>query len=88
MSNEELEYNLKDFAESYKLDLNEIEPIPKNKLIIGEEYCGICRNSSKAIWNGEEFEYKRYKLGSYYTDYINHYEDDDGYDLFVPIRHK
>lgn len=62
--------------------------IPKDKLEIGKTYIGACRNSNEATWTGVEFEYKRYKFGSYYTDTINHFEDDDGYDLFVPIKIK
>lgn len=55
--------------------------IPKKDLIVGRIYYGSCRNSSTATWNGKEFEYTRYKFGSTYTDTINHFEDDDGYDL-------
>lgn len=60
--------------------------IPKKDLILDKEYLGACRNSSKAIWKGDHFEYLRYKWGSSYIDSINHFEDDDGYDLFVPIK--
>lgn len=60
--------------------------IPKNKLEINAEYDGVCRNSSIAKWNGTVFEYNRYKWGTRYIDTINHFEDDDGHDLFVPIR--
>jgi len=60
--------------------------IPKDKLIKGKRYLGSCRNATKALWNGEEFEYKRYKFGAYYMDSVNHFQDDDGYDLFVPIQ--
>jgi hypothetical protein len=28
----------------------------------------------------------RWKFGTSYVDSVNHFEDDDGYDLFVPIR--
>lgn len=60
--------------------------IPKDELEIGKEYNGECRNASKAIWNGKKFIYQRYKFGSTYSEEINHYEDDDGYDVFVPIK--
>ena len=60
--------------------------IPKNKLEVGATYIGDCRNASEAIWNGEEFEYIRYKFGTSYKETINHFEDDDGYDVFVPIK--
>lgn len=60
--------------------------IPKKDLILDKEYLGACRNSSKATWKGDHFEYLRHKWGSSYIDSINHFEDDDGYDLFVPIK--
>lgn len=77
--------NLNDFhiwaKETYK-------PIGKEELIKGETYSGICRNASKAIWDGKEFHYKRFKFGLTYDETINHYEDDNdfGYDVFVPIK--
>ena len=61
-------------------------PISKKDLVVGEKYSGICRNASEAVWNGKVFEYKRYKFGFYYDEDINHYEDDDGYDVFVPFE--
>jgi len=60
--------------------------IPKNQLIIGHTYYGKCRNSEKAEWDGKKFNYIRNKFGAVYTEQINHFEDDDGYDVFVPIR--
>ena len=70
----------------YVPKLIEAGAIPKKDLIIGKEYLGSCRNSERAIWNGKCFEYERYKWGTTYIDEINHFEDDDGYDLYVPIR--
>ena len=60
--------------------------IPKKDLIIGKKYLGSCRNSEYGIWNGITFTYKRTKFGITYNEEINHFEDDDGYDLFVPIK--
>lgn len=60
--------------------------IPKKDLIIGREYIGSCRNSDKAKWIGEKFEYQRQKFNFTFTEEINHFEDDDGYDLFVPLK--
>ena len=60
--------------------------IPKKDLIIGKKYAGACRNSDYGVWNGLTFTYKRGKFGTYYTEEINHFEDDDGYDLFVPLK--
>ena len=62
--------------------------IPKKDLIVGKTYIGDCRNSSEATWNGKVFVYKRNKFGYIYEEKINHFEDDDGYDLFVPIKLK
>ena len=61
--------------------------IPKSELIINKKYNGNCRNASEAVWNGEKFIYKRHKFGTTYSEEINHYEDDDGYDVFVPIEY-
>lgn len=58
--------------------------IPKSKLKIGVIYKGYCRNASEAVWLGDKFEYDRYKFGITYKETINHFEDDNGYDLFVP----
>ena len=60
--------------------------IPKSELIINKKYNGNCRNASEAVWNGEKFIYKRHKFGTDYIEEINHYEDDDEYDVFVPIE--
>jgi hypothetical protein len=60
--------------------------IPKEKLIVGKRYYGNCRNANVAVWLGEVFEYQRYKFGCTFLEKINHFEDDNGYDLFVPIR--
>ena len=62
--------------------------IPKDKLEIGKRYIGDCRNASEAVWNGKVFTYMRTKFGYTYPEDINHFEDDDGYDLFIPIKMK
>ena len=62
--------------------------IPKKDLIVGETYVGECRNATEAVWNGSQFIYKRTKFGTTFDESINHFEDDDGFDLFVPIRKK
>ena len=62
--------------------------IPKEELIVGETYIGDCRNASEAIWDGEKFTYMRTKFGCTYPEDINHFQDDDGYDVFVPIKLK
>mgnify|MGYP006908840652 CR=1 FL=1 len=62
--------------------------IPKDKLEIGKTYIGDCRNASEAVWNGKDFTYMRTKFGYTYPEDINHFEDDNGYDLFIPIKLK
>ena len=66
--------------------LIELGAIPKDKLIVGQWYLGNCRNAEAAMWNGQKFIYKRNKFGTTYDEEINHFQDDDGYDLFVPLK--
>jgi hypothetical protein len=60
--------------------------IAKKDLKDGVTYTGTCRNSDEATWLAaqNEFVYKRSKFGSVFDDYIEHPEDDKGYDIFVP----
>lgn len=60
--------------------------IPKDKLEAGATYEGNCRNFEQAKWDGKIFWGKRYKFGEWIDDKINHFQDDNGYDLFVPIK--
>lgn len=62
--------------------------IPKKDLEDGKTYIGSCRNASEAIWKGNHFTYIRRKFGMAYEEDINHFEDDDGHDLFIPIKIK
>ena len=62
--------------------------IPKKNLVVGKEYVGACRNAENATWNGNEFEYNRYKFGEWFKDTTNHFEDFTTYDIFIPIREK
>ncbi len=62
--------------------------IPKKDLVDGQYYAGDHRNATIAKWNAEKnkFIYMRTKWGATYEDDCNHFEDDDGYALFVPIK--
>ena len=62
--------------------------IEKKDLEGGEYYLGKCRNAHVALWTGQVFIYLRTKFGSTFADAekIFHPEDDDGYDLFIPLR--
>lgn len=65
----------------------ELGGIPKKDLIDNAIYIGECRNASSAIWHADKnkFTYTRYKFGSVFDEDINHFEDDNGFDLFVPL---
>lgn len=52
----------------------------------GVWYKGECRNAEEAMWDGEKFVYNRTKFGHTYEEKINHYEEDNGFDLFVPTE--
>ena len=84
MTKEELLSNSILYKHLYRL---EYEPLPilKKDLVEGVSYSGMCRNADTAVWNGKVFTCKRYKFGDVFDEDINHFEDDDGYDVFVPF---
>jgi len=62
--------------------------IRKEELKDNSFYLGICRNATVAVWNASkgEFYYLRRKFNDTFSEPINHLADDNGYDLFVPIK--
>ena len=62
--------------------------IPKSELLHGAYYDGLCRNASLARWDevGNVFWHWRTKFGQKFTESIPHPEDDDGFDLFYPLK--
>lgn len=61
-----------------------IKYIKKEDLIIDTWYEGDCRNSSFAKWNGNVFEYVRYKMGHTYIDDVKCVEEaHDWEDIFI-----
>lgn len=68
--------------------LIEAGAIPKVDLIDGQCYIGNHRNATIAKWDAENnvFVYWRHKFNSIFEDQCNHFEDDNKYALFVPIR--
>lgn len=78
--------DVKNWKEFYVPKLIEAGAIPKKDLVIGQVYIGEHRRATVARWTGEEFVYNRTKFNWVYEDVCNHFEDDDGYALFVPIR--
>jgi hypothetical protein len=77
----------KEWKEFYVPKLIEAGAIPKEDLIDGQIYIGEHRRTTIAKWNQEKnhFDYMRYKWG-WFEDECNHFEDDDGFALFVPIK--
>lgn len=78
--------NEAEWKEFYVPKLIEAGAIPKKDLIVGQVYIGQHRRTGCAKWTGKDFVYRRYKFGMVYDDWCNHFEDDDGFALFVPIR--
>lgn len=76
-----------EYKEFYVPKLIGAGAIPKNELVDGQFYFGEYRNANVGRWLAEKqvFEHWRYKFG-YRLDDCNHFEDDNGYALFVPIR--
>lgn len=62
--------------------------IPKSDLVDGAYYWGTCRNAEMARWDAQKnvFWYIRDKWHDTFVESINVIEDDDGYDLFLPIK--
>lgn len=77
----------KEYKEFYIPRLIAAGAIPKKDLVDGQCYVGEYRNAKIGKWNAKEnvFEHWRYKFG-FRLDTCNHFEDDDGFALFVPIR--
>ena len=65
--------------------LIELGAIAIGELEIGEWYYGNYRNAKLGKWNGKTFDHIRWSHG-YYWDECNHFQDDDRYALFVPLR--
>ena len=62
--------------------------ISKKDLIDGQVYIGAHRRCKIARWNENinKFEYIRHKFNYTYIDTCNHFENDNGFALFVPIN--
>lgn len=74
----------KEWKEFYVPKLIELGAIPKKDLVIGEYYIGDHRCTKIARWNGNTFDYWKWEFFPM-EDECNHFEDDDGFALFVPI---
>jgi hypothetical protein len=78
--------DIQEWKDYYVPKLIEVGAIPKKDLVINQFYIGEHRNAQVAKWNGDKFVYMRTKFQNVYEDTCNHFEDDDGFALFVPIK--
>lgn len=71
----------------YTQRIIELGAIPKSELKDGQWYYGNFRNSNFGKWDSDKsvFHHIRYSFG-WYWDECNHFEDDDRFALFVPLR--
>ncbi len=62
--------------------------IAKEQLEDGQYYFGLCRNTKIAVWDKPKnvFHHLRLKFGHWFMEDINHIEDDNGFDMFVPFE--
>ena len=69
-------------------ELKKMGMIPLEDLQDKSYYYGICRNTRIAQWVKSEscFFYMREKHKSFYIAEINHPANDNGFDLFIPLR--
>ena len=62
--------------------------IRKLDLEDGAYYRGYCRNATVALWSASKscFTYMRQKFDQRFPETICHPEDDNGFDLFIPLE--
>jgi hypothetical protein len=60
--------------------------IQKKDLKIGGYYYGEWRRGNFGRWDGEKFHIWREKFGYWRINKANHFEDDDEFALFVPLK--
>ena len=63
-----------------------IEYIPKDQLEVGAKYRCEARNFEIGTWNGETFDYMRYKFGHEFPDTEYHYDDGAPYGTVLPLE--
>jgi hypothetical protein len=78
----------KEYREYYVPKLIAAGAIPKMELEDGAFYLGDHRRAKIGKWVEDMgvFVYWRTKMSHYFIDKCNHFEDDDGFALFTPIK--
>lgn len=76
-------------AEELAKEYIEAGAIAKEDLISGGWYIGQSRSTNIAQWFPKpgRFYFIRYKMDGKYVDDIHHFQDDNGYDVFIPFKH-
>lgn len=77
-----------EYKEYYIPKLIAAGAITKGNLEDGGFYLGDHRRAKIGKWveDMNVFVYWRFKMGNYFIDKCNHFEDDDGFALFTPIK--
>lgn len=78
----------RNFTEYHINKLLDCGAIDKKNLEDGVWYFGDYRNAKFGRWDAEKekFYHRNYTMGGFRWDECNHFMDDDGAALFVPIR--
>ena len=66
--------------------MSKAEYIPKDKLIIGQQYYCSARNFRLGTWNGKSFDYTRTKFGHRFPDQELHWDDGPPHGTVKPLR--
>lgn len=71
------------------MELKDFDPfekwIPKEDLVVGQEYFCKSRNFKFGIWNGTDFDYMRVKWGQEFPDTEQHWDDGAPYGTVKPF---
>lgn len=79
--------NDKQWKEFFIPKIIELGGIAKKDLIDGATYRGKTRNATIAMWDEKKANFIHYRTDFVrYRDVVNHFEDDNGFALFVPIK--
>ena len=70
----------------YMYDDQEYAIMPLEEMVTGRVYKGSCRNAEYAYWTGEHFLHIRYKFNMDYIEEIDHAENEEYHDVFLPFE--
>lgn len=66
------------------MNLN-VDYIKKEDLVKGQDYYCLARNFTIGQWNGEEFEYERFKFGQRFPDTEQHWDNGAPFGTVKPL---